>query len=360
MVIYKGYKVKAGVKWTVRKDSVTITCYPKKSSVPYKLATKSWKNYCPSCKRKGYMVGFGTGRLSNGRGKFGVEGGVGCLKCDSDFCGVTGKDTKIGSKRKMTKGKMTPAGTPSSKVTNSKASIAAAKCELTTAEAIAQAKGISNESRTSKYKGTLKGPMLPKMKPEQYCELQLDRFKENRKNIFWVETLKIDIDDQTMTAELLESMPKPGSEKSSTSTNNVTTTASNIGIKAGTAIERTIMLKGKELGTVNKIYKWLRNNGVGNWNYVFYYNHWKNKGSALSKDTNAMKICWSKKRANCTDFAWIFYTMCLGIGVKVRIIHGTARFTTRSYGHLWNTYKGKIYDCSSSSVKKYSPQRVVK
>jgi hypothetical protein len=357
MVKYKGFKVKAGVKWKVTKTSVTITSYPKKSSVAYKLYTKSWKNYCPSCKRSGYMVGFGTGRLSNGRGKFGVEGGVACLKCDSDFCSVTGRDTKIGSKRKMT-----PAASVVSKVNASESSVAAAKCELTQAEALAGSKTILNANNKSKYKGTLTVPMLSKFKPEQYCQLELERFKDNRKNIFWVDSVKVDINNQTMAAELLESMPVPDQEyKNDSNDSNVTTTSTAIAIKADTAIERTIMLKGKELGTVDKIYKWLRVRGVGNWSYSFYYNHWKNKGSCMNKSTSAMKICWKKRRANCTDVAWIFYTMCLGIGVKVRIIHGTAKFGSGStFGHLWNKYNGKIYDCSSSSASNYNPDKVVK
>ena len=201
--------------------------------------------------------------------------------------------------------------------------------------------------------------MLPKLKPEQYCELQLPKFKDNRQSQYWIDSVKINIDNQTMTAELLESMPIPSQEYTSQDSSNVTSTNSNIAIKADTAIERTIMLKGKELGSIDKIYKWLKVHGAGGFSYVFYYNHWKNKGSCYSKDTTAMKTCWSQKKANCTDFAWIFYIMCLGIGVKVRIIHGTALFGSTTYGHLWNTYNGKIYDCSSSSAKNYNATRTV-
>jgi len=354
MVSYKGFTVKAGVKWTVTSSSITITCYPKKSSVAYKLTTKSWKNYCPTCGKSGTLTGFGAGTLSNGRSKFGVEGGVVCLKCDADFCGVTGRDTYPGSTRKLT-----PAGSVSS-VTASASSVAAAKCEITKAEALSQAQEIFDENSKSKYKGTLTVPMLPKLKPEQYCQLQLEKFKDNRQLRYWVDSVKVNIDNQTMTAELLESMPKPSQEyKASSTSKDVASTASSIGIKADTAIERTIMLKGKELGSIDKIYKWLRVHGVGAWSYVFYYNHWKNVGSCYDKNTSAMKTCWSQKKANCTDFAWIFYTMCLGIGVKVRIMHGTALFGSTTYGHLWNTYNGKIYDCSSSSAKNYNATRTV-
>ena len=355
MVTYKGFTVKAGVKWTVTANSVTITCYPKKSSVPYKLTTKSWKNHCPTCGRDGTLTGFGEGTLSNGRKKFGVEGGVVCLKCDADFCGVTGRDTYPGSSRKLT-----PAGSVVSS-TASSSSIKAAKCEITAAEALSQAKEVFNENSLSKYKGTLVVPMLPNLKQEQYCELQLDKYLDNRQSIYWIDSVKIDIAKQTMTAELLENMPAPSEEyKTSSTSSTLSSTSTSIGITADTAIERTLMIKGKELGSVDKIFKWLRVNGDGGWGYTFYYNHWQNKGSCYTKDTAAMQTCWNKKRANCTDFSWIFYVMCLGIGVTVKIIHGTARFGSTTYGHLWNVYNGKIYDCSSNYATNYRADRTVK
>lgn len=350
-VIYKGFKVLAGVKWVVTQSSITITCYPKKSSVPYKLTTKSWKNYCPTCKRSGTLTGFGQGTLSNGRGKFGVEGGIACLKCDADFCGVTGRDTYPGSTRKLT-----PAGTINS-ATSSASSVVAAKCELTKAEAISKANNYYKANSKSKYKGTLTLQMLPKLKAEQYCLLQLEKFKDNRQSRYWIDSVKVDISNQTMTAELLESMPMPDQEYKSDS--KTTSTSSNIAIKAGTAIERTLMLKGKELGSIDAIYKWLKVHGSGGFIYSFYYDHWKGKGSCYNKDTSAMQTCWNQKKANCTDFAWIFYTMCLGIGVKVRIMHGKARFGLSTYGHLWNTYNGKIYDCSSDGASNYNADRTV-
>lgn len=350
-VSYKGFKVLAGVKWVVTSSSITITCYPKKSDVPYKLTTKSWKNYCPTCHREGTLTGFGVGKLSNGRGKFGVEGGVGCLKCDADFCGVTGRDTYPGSKRKLT-----PAGSVSS-VTASASSIAAAKCEITKAEAISKAETILKEGSKSKYKGTLTVPMLPKLKAEQYCELQLPKFMDNRQSQYWINSVKVDIDNQAMTAELLEEMPTPSQEYKSES--KTSSTSNDIAIKAGSTIERTLMLKGKELGSIDKIFNWLRVHGDGGWSYTFYYDHWKNKDSCYSKDTAAMKTSWNNKKGNCVEFAWAFYTMCLGIGIKVRIMHGTALFGSTTYGHLWNTYNGKIYDCSSDSAKNYNADRTV-
>jgi len=356
VVKYKGLTVKAGVKWTTTKESITITCYPQKKSAPYKLHTRSWKNYCPSCRKSGKLDGVGEGKLPNGRKKWGTEGGVNCRRCDADYCGVTGKCTGIGSKHILK-----PAASIS-RVNASASSVAAAQCELTQSEALAQSKSFLNKKNKSKYSGTLIGPMLKKLGPEQYCQLQLDKFNDNRKNIFWIDTVKVDIDNQTMTSELLESMPIPTTEyKDNSGMANVTTTSKAItGIKADTAIERTIMLKGKQLGSVDKIYKWLRSRGEGKWLYTFYYNHWKNKGSALVKDTKAMETCWKNKKANCTDFAWIFYTMCLGIGIKVKIIHGTAYFNSKPYGHLWNKYGSNIYDCSSSSgASKYLPDKVV-
>lgn len=354
-VSYKGFKVLAGVKWTVTSSSITITCYPKKSGVAYRLATHSWKNHCPTCGRDGTLTGFGQGTLSNGRGKFGVEGGVVCLKCDADFCGVTGRDTYPGSTRKLT-----PAGSVSS-VTASASSVAAAQCEITKAEALSDATSALQSNSVSKYKGSITVPMLANLKAEQYCLLQLPKFEDNRQLQYWIDDVKVDIDNQTMTADLLESMPVFGEEYKSDSTSSTSTSSvsTDIGLIAGTAIEKTIMLKGKSLGSIDKIFNWLRAGGSGGWSYYFYYNHWMGKGSCYNKDTAAMQTCWSKKGANCTDFSWIFYTMCLGIGVKVRIMHGTARFVGGIYGHLWNVLNGKIYDCTSSSATNYKADRTV-
>lgn len=351
MATFNGFQVMTGVKWTVTPDSVTITCFPKKSEVPYVLTTKSWKNYCPTCKKTGQMTGFGKGVLSNGRGKWGIEGGVTCLICDADFCGVTGRDTYIGSTRKMTPAGSVESSTPSS------SSVDAAKCELSHAEALSKASAILKDKSKSKYKGSIVVPMLPRLKADQYCMIDLPHFKGSRQSMYWIESVKIDIDNQTMTAGLLESMPVPQKEYKDNS--NVTGTNNDLGIKADSDIERTVMLKGKELGNIDAIFNWLRVGGNGGWSYKFYYDHWQNKGSAFTKDIVAMKTCWEQKKANCTDFAWIFYTMCLGAGITVKIIHGTARFGSNTYGHLWNTYNGRIYDCSSRTATNYNVQRTV-
>ena len=109
LVNFKGYRVKPGVKWTEDKNTITITCYPKKRTyddgrkADVKLTTKSWVNDCPTCRSykwpsKGNLFGFGI------KGKwFGEEGGIKCRKCDADFCGVTGRDTLSDTaKRKLT------------------------------------------------------------------------------------------------------------------------------------------------------------------------------------------------------------------------------------------------------------------
>lgn len=351
MATFNGFQVMEGVKWAVTPESVTITCYPKKSEVPYVLTTKSWKNYCPTCKKEGKMTGFGKGVLSNGRGKWGIEGGVTCLICDADFCGVTGRDTYIGSSRKMIPAASITTNPPSS------SSVVVAKCELTKAEALAKATKVFEDKSKSKYKGSIVVPMLPLLKPDQFCAIDIPGFSAGRQSMYWIESVKVDIDNQTMTAALLESMPVPKNEPKGD--NKVTSTNQDLGIKADSDIERTVMLKGKELGNIDAIFNWLRVGGNGGWSYKFYYDHWQNKGSAFTKDIVAMKTCWEKKQANCTDFAWIFYTMCLGAGITVRIIHGTARFGSSTYGHLWNTYNGKIYDCSSRSATNYNMQRTV-
>jgi len=213
------------------------------------------------------------------------------------------------------------------------------------------------ENSKSKYKGSITLPMLPKLKAEQYCQLDLEKYKNNRQSRYWINSVKVDISNQTMTAELLESMPKPSQEYKAN--DNVKSVNGAVGVKADSLFEKMAIITARGLGSVDQIFKWLRVGGTEGWQYSFYYNHWKNKGSAFTKDVLAMNECWNYRQANCTDFAWIFYIMCLGIGVKVNIIHGTARFGSKTYGHLWNTYNGKRYDCSSRNASNYRADRTV-
>ena len=51
-------KVLKGQKAIYSKDKKTITtvAYPKKPGYAYKLQKKTWKNYCPLCKKEGTLT----------------------------------------------------------------------------------------------------------------------------------------------------------------------------------------------------------------------------------------------------------------------------------------------------------------
>ena len=81
-------KVLKGQKATYSADKKTITtrAYPKKPGYAYKIHEKTWKNYCPLCKRSGTLT-FNPKKapeaeLTCGNGHPPHYGGG----CDADFC----------------------------------------------------------------------------------------------------------------------------------------------------------------------------------------------------------------------------------------------------------------------------------
>ena len=67
----------------VSASTITVTGMPSKSGYGYSWATTTWENYCPLCGAHGYLA-------DNPKGV--VEGEVTCLRCDADYCSVTGLD----------------------------------------------------------------------------------------------------------------------------------------------------------------------------------------------------------------------------------------------------------------------------
>ena len=123
-------------------------------------------------------------------------------------------------------------------------------------------------------------------------------------------------------------------------------------MKDKSSIAKKIRLKGQELGTVAKCYKWLRvksAGGTGGWKYKSYGNHIVKSEKYNTFGEKSAAKCWSKKTANCCDFSWIFSMLCKGAGKSVGIRKAT--YTTlngETKGHMWN-YKGsKTYDCSTT------------
>lgn len=354
----------AAVKWTNTKDTVTVTmlksCSRKHGVGPVK---KSWKNWCPGCKRSGTMVGHKPPKknLTKWKGKNAPEGEITCKVCGFDACGVCGYEKISGSKKQLK-----PASSVNKK-NASTSSVQSAKCELSKAKALTKAKKTLNANSKSEFKATLTSPMLKNLAPNQKCELNRDVFKNLRQSQFFTGDVKVDISKQTMQIELLEYMKKPSNEYKEPSNSNTKSSATSVnndvGVKASSAIEKEIMLKGKELyakGGFNAIWNFIRTGGTGGFKYKYYFNHWKNQGNATKKDTTAMKTCWKRKEANCTDFGWIFYTLGLGAGISIEMWNGDAYFPYmgKRIGHLWNQYKGKIYDASSKTARSYSGRKI--
>ena len=347
-----------GVKAIFSDDKTTVTtyAYPSKSGYDYKLTKKTWKNVCPFCKGK---LKFNP--------KSTPEGELTCSKCDADFCCVSGQDKAVKVRKKLT-----PATVTSNSVTKvAESQTKSQTCSLSKAEALTKAKSILNIEST--YKGSLVIPIIKNINLGDLVNIKLEEFMETNKRIVYIDSMKENIDSQTYTIDLIEgkyhlnnsyegtyiSKNKNGSIISSNTSNPLNAKCStvnmNIGLKDSSMIGKKIKLKGQKLGTVDKIYKWLRvgtGGGTGGWKYKKYGNHIVSSESADKFGSKSAKKCWDKKTANCCDFAWIMAKMGEGAGKKIGIKKGT--YTSASgqrRGHMWNYSGTKYYDCSSATNK---------
>jgi hypothetical protein len=335
--IFNGYKVLAGVKWSVDTTSITITCYPKRTDngkYPFKKDkpyTRTWKSYCPRCKRKGTLTGIGQGK-----GEFGLEGGVRCNAnaCDADYCGVSGLDTINNTTRvRLTIGSSSSDSSTSQKLSNLKKK----------QDKVKELKEEYNQNKLPKKNMILKLPYLPNFK-DGYCH-QLSPPLVNKDLIIFVES--VDISKEGITSTINDKLEPPGEEYQFQKKNDNKSTPNNY--NASSEIEKKIMAVGENLkkstdtATIKNIYNWLKSRGKGGFRYSYYYD-WP--GGDLTKlNKTALAKRWKMKSGNCVFFAWAFYVMCKGAGIKgVKIIHNSA-------GHLYNTYKGSKYDCSNASSK---------
>lgn len=340
----------------------------------YRPIKKSWMNYCPYCKRWGSLHAvqrdgsrdFSELTLVCGTADGGTHAkGINKKGCDADFSCVSGWETSGYKKFKLRPATVTP---------NSVSTVAASqtqsqKCSLSKAEALTKAKeGLKDKST---YKGTLKIPLLQNIRAGDLIGLELPGFD---KGTYYIDSIKEDIDNQTYELALLEGAnhlttkygdsylikDSKGNILNTDSTNPLQAKCSNvninIGLKDDTAIGKKIRLKGQELGTVDKIYRWLRvkaGGGVGGWKYVKYTDHYiKSEKVDLFGPKSAEK-CWKAKKANCADFAWIMSMLGKGAGKKIGVRKGTYTNPgdkTQS-GHMWNYCGVKNYDCSSASKK---------
>lgn len=338
----------------------------------YKVVKKSWYNYCPNCGRWGslhFVVGHSCG--PEGTIVCGDDGENGSHSktrtrsgCDMDFSCVSGYETSGYKKRKLRPATVTP---------NSVSNVAGSqtqsqKCSLSKAEALTKAReGLKDKST---YKGTLKIPLLENIRAGDLIGLQLPGFDNGT---YYIDSIKEDIDNQTYELSLLEGAnhlttkygdsylikDSKGNILNTDSTNPLQAKCSNvninIGLKADSEIAKNILLKGQQLGTVDKIYRWLRvkaGGGIGGWKYVKYANHYVKSEKEDLFGPKSAKKCWEAKKANCCDFAWIMSMMGKGAGKKIGVRKGTYKSASgETQGHMWNYIGVRNYDCSSATNK---------
>ena len=359
--------VKAGVKAVFSDDGKTVTTwsYPSASrtGMPYKLVQKTWKNECPLCTTVSHYKTPGKFKFNS---KHTDEGELTCKQCNADFCSASGKD-----KNKKCRGKLTPATTTANSATQvADSQTKAQTCELTKAEALTKAKQLIKTGKD--YKATLKIPIIKGIVIDTMCKVNFGGFPETKKKKLHISEIKEDIDNQTYDLTLEEGNPEwtkeyEGSYIFKDKNGNIIggtdnplkakcqTVNTNIGLKDNSVIGTKIKLTGQQLGTVEKIYKWLRvkaGGGVGGWKYKKYENH-KVKSEAVDKfGPKSAEECWKNKIANCVDFSWIMAKMGEGAGKKIGIKKGTYTSTSgKQQGHMWNYCGAKYYDCSSATDK---------
>ena len=353
-----------GVRAIFAKDNSTVTtwAYPSKSGFEYKLTKKTWKNKCPFC---GGTLKFNPKKTA--------EGELTCSKCDADFCCVSGQDKAVKVRKKLTPSTVTPNSATKVAESQTQSQI----CSLSKAEALTKAKSMLETQST--YKGTLKIPILKNINLGDLININLAGFEETRKKNLYIDSIKEDIDNQTYTIELLEGknhldekydgnyiLYKNNSVIATNNTNPLQAKCENvninIGLKDSSIIGKKIKLKGQKLGTVAKIYKWLKiskGGGTGGWKYKKYGNHYQKNEDYQKFGEKSAKYCWEHKTANCCDFAWLMSKMGEGAGKKIGIRKGTyTKLDGTGGGHMWNYYGTKTYDCSSAAKNNIDMKKI--
>lgn len=355
-----------GVKAVFGDDNETVTtwAFPSKAGYDYKLTKKTWKNVCPFCQGK---LKFNP--------KSTLEGELTCEKCDADFCCVSGQDKAVKVRKKLIPATVTP--NKATKVADSQTK--SQSCSLSKAEALTKAKKMLNTKST--YKGTLKIPVMKNIHLGDLVNVNLKEFAETRKKNLYIDSMKEDIDNQTYTIDLLEGKNHldtayegeyvftnkkgaiVGASKNPLNA-KCSTVNVNIGLKDNSPIGKKIKLKGQKLGTVDKIYRWLRvtnAGGTGGWKYKKYINHIVKSESEDKFGNKSAEKCWDNKTANCCDFAWLMAKMGEGAGKSIGIKKGTYTSTTGARsGHMWNYSGTKYYDCSSATKTTIDMKKVEK
>ncbi len=365
-----------GVK-QVSKDNNTITVktYPSKKGYEYKLTQHTWKNYCPACKSKGVLT-FNPKKTP--------EGQLTCSKCDADYCGTSGKDCAVTVRAKLTPASTTTKGNVKVAQTQTQSQ----KCNLSRAESKARAKTLINTS--TDYAGKLEIPAYLNVKVDDILSLNFQgfddgkRFKDINNKKLTVESSSLDIDSQKLSLTLNKGStilgdPYDGDYIITNKKGAIVATNRNknnplkgkptsINPKIGGFNEQSstikkIMLKGQELGSVNRIYKYLKvksAGGTGGFRYRYYIGHKVQSEKETEFGKKSAEACWESKVYNCVDASWLFFIMCKGANAKVDIIK--AEYTGLDgvkRSHMYNKYKGKTYDVSQNMRQEVDGSNIV-
>lgn len=322
-VQYKGFTVYQGVEWDYDKESLTVKMFPSRQyprKKAWKAHKKTWKNYCPGCKKSGNLRAIGKGK-----GKWAEEGEINCTSphCDMDYDGVQGYEKINGSKKHLTEG----SSTSKSAITNSLNTLDDTKKEY-------------NASKSAKRNMTLKIPPLKGIK-DGHCH-QLSPPLVSKDLIVYVES--VEITEKEVVMKVNDKLEPPGEEynppsEKSSSNYNATTKAEKEMVAQGQDLK-----KASDLETVKAIKAWIKKHIT----YKYYYD-WNGSGDPTKLDKSAFTKRWNSKSGNCVFMAWLFYVMAQGAGVTIEIWNGKATFSRLGRtGHLWNKYKGQIYDATGS------------
>jgi hypothetical protein len=340
---YKGYKVYVGVSCEITKDSCTITGYPGKLGYTWKKYTKTWKNYCPFCKKTGVLKFSGYGGT-----KTALEGELTCKECNADFDGVSGKDKAVKVRKTLT---------PASK-TNSTSATKSKQSALDKKEKLNKAIVEYNENSKPKikYDVTVKGNKKHKTCGYVYIKSKGDVLPSKPYFISGVDSDEEGFQKLTIT----DYVPTPAEEYSPPSEKSTNATTSNVKAsgKAKDSTEQKLMNLGAELGTIAKIKNYIKRDGTYGMDYRLYWDHIKG-GDPYKWHKASADYCLKHKKANCVDFSWLLYAMCKGAGIKINIWNGSAKFGSTTYGHFWNELNGKRIDISSTTGKNYVKSKKV-
>ena len=359
------------------KNTITVKTYPSKKGFEYKLSKHTWKNYCPLCKSKGTLT-FNPKKTP--------EGEITCDPklggCDADYCGTSGQD-----KAKKVRGKLKPAtvtGTGNIAATETQSQ----KCNLSKAESKTKAQSLINTG--TEYAGKLEIPAYLNVKVDDLLTLNFNgyddgqRFKDINNKTLTVESVSLDIDSQKLSIDLNKGSsvlgdPYEGDYIITNKKGAIVATNRNKnnplkgkptsihpkigGFNEQSTIIKKIMLKGKELGTVAKIYKYLKvksAGGTGGFKYKYYIGHKVKSENETVFGKKSAEKCWTSKTYNCVDASWLFYIMCKGANKKVDIIKAeyTGLDGEKRY-HMYNKYKGKTYDVSQNMKTEVDGSKIV-